>query len=35
METENRNNNYAEYLENFNHWLDSINDDFLNNYDNK
>ena len=27
----NRNNNYAEYLENFNLWLDSINDDFLNN----
>ena len=31
----NENNNYTEYLENFNHWLDSINDDFLNNYDNK
>ena len=27
----NENNNFAEYLENFNQWLDSINDDFLNN----
>ena len=33
MKTEN--NNFAEYLENFNQWLDSINNDFLNNYDNK
>ena len=33
MKTEN--NNFAEYIENFNNWLDSINDDFLNNYDNK
>lgn len=31
----NENNNFAEYLENFNQWLDSINDDFLNNYDNR
>lgn len=29
MKTEN--NNFAEYLENFNQWLDSINNDFLNN----
>jgi len=27
----NENNNFAEYLENFNQWLDSINNDFLNN----
>ncbi len=27
----NENNNFAEYLENFNNWLDSINNDFLNN----
>ena len=31
----NENNNYTEYLENFNNWLDSVFDDFLNNYDNK
>jgi len=29
MKTEN--NNFAEYLENFNTWLDSINENFLNN----
>jgi len=27
----NENNNFAEYLENFNQWLDSINENFLNN----
>ena len=31
MEKNNENNNFAEYLENFNQWLDSINNDFLNN----
>ncbi len=29
MKTEN--NNFNEYLENFNNWLDSINENFLNN----
>ena len=27
----NENNNFAEYLENFNQWLEDINNDFLNN----
>lgn len=27
----NENNNFAEYLENFNQWLEDINEDFLNN----
>lgn len=30
----NKNNNFAEYLENFNQWLDSINENFLNNNNN-
>ena len=32
MKTEN--NNFDEYLENFNNWLDSINENFLNNKNN-
>ena len=32
MKTEN--NNFNEYLENFNNWLDSINENFLNNNNN-
>lgn len=31
MEKNNENNNFNEYLENFNDWLNSINENFLNN----